>query len=200
MTTRDEALAAPHAGVLLLLQMDFRAGTQRFTNWSHSLDYFGFTWQGLGAVVGVSQVVQAETLQYPAVDVQLNVADASMLALALGNVQAYRGRPITIWQAVTDDDLRIAGDPEVVWAGEMDQVRLRTGSGQRSGSGDSAGEGGAAVMRCEMAGRDNRAPLSLRLTHAQQQARYPGDTGLSRIERLAGQPEVWLSKLFQKQD
>lgn len=193
MTTRDDALDAPHAGVLLLLQLDFRSGTQRLTNWSHSLDYFGHTWTGLGAVIGVNAVTQSEDLQYPAVDVQLNVADASMLALALGGVSEYRGQPITVWQGLLDDELKPAGDPEVIWAGQMDQVRFQTGTGE----GDS---GGAAVMRCEMPGRDSRAPQTLRLTHAQQQLRYPGDTGLSRIERMVGQPQVWLSKRFQTKD
>lgn len=192
MTTREEALAAPHSGVLLLLQLDFKTGTQRFTNWSHSLDYFGFTWTGLGAVVGVSAVQQTEDLQYPAVDVQLNVANGSLLSLALGSPAPYRGQPITIWQSLLDDALQPAGDPEVIWAGLMDQVRFSTGDGEKAGC--------SIVMRCEMPGRDGRAAQSLRLTHAQQVARYPGDTGLSRIEQLAGQPQVWLSKRFQQKD
>ncbi|MFN3303038.1 MAG: hypothetical protein ACK44A_04885 [Roseateles sp.] len=191
MTTRDEALVAPHAGVLLLLQLDFTTGTQRYTNWTHSLDYFGHTWQGLGPVVGVSVVAQSEDLQFPAVDVQLNLANPGALSLALGNPEPYRRRPITIWQGLLDDELRPAGDPEVIWAGLMDQLRFDTGDGK---------EGAAAVMRCEMPGRDKRAATSLRLTHAQQQRRYPGDTGLSRIERMVGQPQTWLSKRFQEKD
>lgn len=193
MSTRDEALAAPHAGVLLLLQMDFRSGTQRLTNWSHSLDYFGHTWRGLGPIVGVSVFTQTEELQYPSVDVQLNVADPSMLALALGGASEYRGQPITIWQGLLDDELQPAGEPEVIWAGLMDQVRFKTGTGEED-------DGAAAVMRCEMPGRDTRGPQTLRLTHAQQQARYPGDTFYSRIERMVGQPQVWLSKRFQRRD
>lgn len=192
MSTRDEALAAPSAAVLLLIQADFRDGTMRLTNWSHSLDYFGYTWQGYGAVLGVSAVQESETLQYPSVTVQLNVANSSSLALALGAAQTYRRRPITIWQGLLDDDLKPAGDPEVVWAGVMDQVSIKTGNGED--------EPGAAVMRCEMAGRDSRGPQSLRLTHAQQQRRFPGDTGLSRVEQLAGKPQVWLSKRFQTRD
>lgn len=194
MTTRDQALAAPHAGVLLLLQMDFSTGTMRLTNWTHSLDYFGYTWQGLGPIVGVSVIQQEEELQFPAVDVQLNLANAGMLSLALGTASTYRRRPITIWQGLLDDEQQPAGDPEVVWAGLMDQVRFNTGTGEPGD--DSA----AAVMRCEMPGRDTRAPLSLRLTHAQHIARHPGDTFLSRQERMKGQPQVWLSKRFQRRE
>ncbi|WP_457394931.1 hypothetical protein [Roseateles sp. P5_E1] len=78
------------------------------TNWSHSLDYFGYTWTGLGSDIGVSVVTHSEELQYLAVDVQLNVAKASMLALALGNATEYRGRPMTIWQGLLDDELKPA--------------------------------------------------------------------------------------------
>lgn len=193
MTTRDDALAAPHAAPLWLLQFDFATGTQRYTNWTHSLEYFGHTWTGLGAVVGVSIVTQSEDLQFPAVDVQLNVANAGVLALALGTPAPYRNRPITIWQALLDDELKPAGDPEVIWAGLMDQLRFDTGDGSEEGR-------PAAVMRCEMPGRDKRGATSLRLTHGQQQQRFPGDTGLSRIEWMLGVPQLWLSKRFQMQD
>jgi hypothetical protein len=193
MTTRDEALAAPHAGALLLVQMDFLTGTQRLTTWSHSVDYFGYTWTGLGNILSVSLVSQTEELQYPAVDVQLNVANPSQLSLALGSVAQYRNRTITIWQALLDDDLQPAGEPEVIWAGLMDQVRFKTGTGEED-------DGAAAVMRCEMAARDGRAPQTLRLTHAQHLARHPDDTFLSRIERMIGQPQMWVSVRFQRQE
>ena len=112
-----------------------------------------------------------------------------------GNLQAsstYRNRPATVWLGVLDDDLKLAlsPGPQLYWAGVMDQVRIATGDGE--------GEPGAVVMRCENPCRDSRGPLNLRLNHAQHIARHPGDTGLSRIEQLTGQPQVWLSKKFQE--
>lgn len=189
--TLDTRLAASNAGLLFLIQMDFTSGTQRLTNWTHNVDWMGYTWAGLGAVVSVGGVAVAERLEYPAVEIGLNPGNPSLLALALGNVSTYRRRPVTIWYATLDEELRADGDPEPWWAGLMDQVRLSTGNGED--------DGGSVVMRCENPCRDSRAPKLLRLNHAQHQARWPGDTGLSRIERLTGQPQVWLSKKFQRQ-
>jgi len=189
--TVETQLASPHAGVLYLVEMQFLSGTSRVTNWSHNLVWAGYTWLGLGSVLNVSQITETERLEYPALELGLNIANSAQLALALGTVAEYRRRPIILYRGVLDDELRVVGDPEVAWSGEMDQCRVKTGNGED--------DGGAIALRCEIAGRDNRAAQSLRLNNAQQQARFPGDTGLSRIEQLTGKPVTWLSKRFQKQ-
>ena len=192
MTARDDLLASPHAAVLYLIQMDFLGGTQRFTNWSHNLDWAGQTWVGLGSILGVSAITQSERMEYPAVEIALNVSNRAHLALALGGAAQYRKRPITIYQCLLDDEFRAVGEPELAWAGEMDQVRLKTGDGEK--------DDGAVAMRCELPGRDTRGPQTLRLNNAQHQARHSGDTFLSRVEKLSGQPVTWLTKRFQHRD
>lgn len=192
MSAADDQLASPHAGLLYLVEMQFTTGTQRLTTWGHNIVALGQTWYGLGSVISVSSMASSERLEYPALDLGLNVAKAELLALALGQVSTYRGRPVLLYQLVLDDELRPLGDPELVWAGVMDQVRMKTGNG--------ADEEAGVSMRCEMPGKDRRTPQTLRLSNAQQQARYPGDTGLSRIEQLMGKPVPWLSVKFQHQD
>lgn len=192
MTAVDDQLVSPHAAVLYLVEMQFITGTQRLTNWSHNLEWAGHTWIGLGSVISVSGVSSSERLEYPALDLGMSVAKSEVLVLALGQVSTYRRQPVTLYQCVLDDEYRPLGDPELAWAGLMDQVRLKTGDGEKV-------EGGV-VMRCEMAVKDSRGPLTLRLNNAQQQARYPGDTGLSRIEQMTGQPSTWLSVRFQRRD
>lgn len=189
MSASGDQLASPHAGLLYLVEMQFASGTLRFTNWGHSVDAMGHTWVGLTAITSISTLSESERLEYPAVEIGLQVADPAQLALALGPASEYRGRPVLLYEWVLDDELRPLDDPQLAWAGVMDQVRLKTGDGEKEVAG--------AVMRCEIPGRDPRAAQSLRLNHAQQQARYPGDTGLSRMEQLAGQPQTWLSKRFQ---
>jgi hypothetical protein len=189
--TIDSQLASPHAGMLYLVEMQFTSGTSRFTTWTHSITWDGQTWLGFGGVVGVSQLSEGTRLEYPVVEVALNVANPAVLALALGNAAEYRGKPIIIRRGVLDDELKFVELPEVVWSGKMDQARIKTGDGE-------ADEGGVA-MRCEVPGRDGRGVQSMRLNNAQHQAQWPGDTFLSRIERLTGQPVPWLTKRFQRQ-
>ena len=190
MTALDDRLAAPVAGPQYLIEMQFTTGTARLCTWSHAQTWMGQTWQGSGRLVSVSGIQDAEGHQYPSVDLALAIQDPAWLSLCRGDVQTYRRRPVLIYIAALNEVLQPEGEPELVWSGLMDQVRLSTGDG--------IDKPAVAVMRCELQGRDKRAPQSLRLNNAQQQARYPGDTGLSRIEEMNAKPVPWMSVRFQK--
>ena len=188
--TLEAELAGRGPAFVYLIELGFASGTHHVSSWNHAIDWAGHTWLGLSSLLSVSAVTESEQLQYPGLELGLNVANSALLALALGSVAEYRRRPITLYRGVLDEQLRPVDAPELAWAGLMDQVRLSTGNGE--------GDPGGLVLRCELPGRDGRAAQGLRLNHAQQQARHPGDTGLSRIEQLTGQPRPWLSKRFQR--
>lgn len=188
--TVDAQLASPVVPVLFLAELQFASGTLRLTSWNHNLDWAGHTWTGLGALVTVSAVKASERNEYPALDLGLQVGNDALLALALGNATDYRRRAALLYQCVLDDQLRPLGDPELVWGGQMSQVRVNTGNGEDAP--------GLVTLRCELPGRDRRGARTLRLNNAQQQERHPGDTFLSRIEAMAGKPQPWLSVRFQK--
>ena len=58
---------------------------------------------------------------------------------------------------------------------------------------------GAIKLICSRSGANRaRAGTGLRLTHAQQVARYPGDNGCEYIQTLVDKPAQWLSKRFQQ--
>lgn len=189
--TAEAQLATNHTPVLWLIEAHFLSGTMRFTNWNHAVEWQGQTWLGLSVVVSFGKLVQTEEISWPAMDIGLNLANPSLLALARGPVNEYRGRDIVAYMCVLDDELRVYDEPdEPHWAGLMDQIRLNTGDGRRSQA--------SVALRCESPGRDNRHALSLRLNDAQHQARYPGDTGLSRMEQIVGKEVQWLSVKFQR--
>lgn len=189
--TVDAQLASTYAPVLTLAELGFSTGTARLTNWPHALTFAGYTWNGLGALASVSKVKSGERLEYPSVDLALYPVNDALLALLLSeDPSTYRGRPVTLYQAFLDDQLRPLGDPEMAWFGQMSQPLVNTGDGER--------DKGSIVLRCEPYGRDNRAQRSLRLNHAQHIARNPGDTFLSRIEAITGKPVAWLTRRFQE--
>ncbi len=187
--TVEAQRASGHVPVLYLAEMHFTTGVQRYTTWGHSLPFNGFDWLPVG-LVSVSPVKTGERLDYPAMDIGLQVGNPALLALALENPATYRRRDIVLYQAFLTDDLQPLGEPELCWAGYMDQVRVNTGDGEDNK--------GSISLRCEKQGRDSRAARSLRLNNAQHQARFPGDTFLSRVEALAGKPTPWLSRRFQQ--
>lgn len=187
MSAVDDQLASTSVPIAYLVELDFTTGMQRLTTWNTSIVWGGHTWQGLGALAGISKVASAERPQYPAVDLSLAVG-AELFALARGNVETYRGRDATIYRYIMADDYTWIGEPELVWAGEMSQVRIDTGDGTA----------GTVSLRCEQRGRTQRNGESLRLNAAQHEARWPGDTAFRRKEALVGQPQTWLSKKFQQ--
>lgn len=181
--------ASGHVPVLALAEMHFTTGVQRYTTWGHNVPWAGFEWLAVG-LVSISPVKTSERLEYPAMDLGLQVGNPALLALALEDPATYRRRDIALYQAFMTDDLQPLGEPELFWAGYMDQVRVNTGDGEDNK--------GSISLRCEMQGRDSRVSRSLRLNNAQHQARFAGDTFLSRVEALAGKPTPWLSRRFQQ--
>lgn len=188
--TIDAQLASGHAGLRYLVEMEFASATVRLNNWADTFTWGGHDWIGLNAVTSMSPVRQSERTEYPAIDLGLQIANDAVVAAALDSAADYRGRPITIYQAYLDDKLELVEEPEVVWSGVMDQVRINTGNGED--------EEATIVMRCEPPGKDKRPVNTLRLNNAQHQKRWPGDTFLSRVEGLSGKPVPWLSRRFQE--
>jgi hypothetical protein len=182
----DTQLASTSVPIAYFAQLDFVGGMQRLTSWNVSLTWGGYLWIGLGALVSVSKVEQTERPAYPALDLALAVS-SDMLALARGNVTNYRGRSAMLYRYIMSDDHQYLGDPELVWTGEMSQVRVDTGNGK----------GGTIALRCEQRGRSQRNASSLRLVAAQHEVLYPGDTAFRHKEQLIQKPQLWLSKKFQ---
>ncbi|MBL5979716.1 hypothetical protein JAO85_20775 [Comamonas sp. NyZ500] len=192
MLTPNQLLQAqrPATAVALLADMQFTTGTMRLSTWEGSLQALGYEWAYLPGVMGISGVQQAENIEYPAIDVSLALPDSCILSLAVGSEKTYRGRLFRLYMAIMDDEFRLVDDPQLLYVGVMDQVQMSTGDGGE--------DKGALTMRCEQPGKDSRNAMSQRLTNQQQSKRYPGDTGLSRMAKLAGGPQTWLTKKFQQ--
>lgn len=190
MSAVDDQLASLQVPAAYFAEMDFVDGMIRLTTWNANIIWGGFTWSGLGALASVSKVATSERPQYPAVDFTLGVQNPTILGLARGNVENYRGRDVNLYRYILSDANTYLGDPELIWAGEMSQVRIDTGDGKNKAA--------SISLRCEQRGRAQRNSTSLRLVSAQQEQRFPGDTALRRKEELIGKPQLWLSKKFQQ--
>jgi hypothetical protein len=186
----DVQLAKAATPIAYFVELAFSTGTVRLTTWGVTINWGGFDWIGLGSIVGISKVAVSERPQYPAVDLSLSVGNPSILTLARGNVETYRGLDANVYRYILTDNNTYAGDPDLIWAGEMSQVRLDTGDGKTKGA--------SITLRCEQRGRAQTNSTSLRIVAAQQEQRFPGDTALRHKEELMGQPQVWLSKKFQQ--
>lgn len=117
----------------------------------------------------------------------LNVAQNSILALAVGDVEQYRGRNIKMYFCPLDESFQLVGIPMVCWRGIMDTMGISV-----------EGEEGGITLKCETSAYGLKRQPGLRLNAAQQKSRYPTDTRLDYLTDLIANPQIWLSKKFQR--
>lgn len=186
--------AAPVRGAAHLLEMDFLSGTQRATNWSVTLTSGGNTYLGLGNIIDISPTGESEDTKSDLVTVQISIVNTAMLASLIGPANEWRGLAVRIYLQLFDTNFQPAGAKALRWAGKMDKVAVPRKSNRLAG-----GPTGKIEISCSRNGLSRmRNDDGLRLTHAQQIQRFPGDNGLEYVATLVDKPTPWLSKKFQQ--
>ena len=185
-------------GLCWLVEMQFTSGTIRKSTSPVDLTVGGYTWGGLGGLLDVQAVSESADTGTEQLELTLSLVDVAMLALTLGSVEGYRGRRVRLYLQLLNSAYQPVDTPVLRWAGFMDQVKVDRGG--QPGDVRDAEPKGAITMTCSRAGLARaRNAQGARLTHAQQQAAFPGDTGLRYVRQLVEQPAMWLSKKFQAQ-
>ena len=184
---QQSALEGRSFSAALFAFLDFSGGAVRVTSWNHDMVWGGYTWTGLGNLAGISDVQESEKLETSAIDLTMNAANATVLALAMGEAEAYRGRTATIYMCPMLNGALI-DTPIVVWSGYMDTMSINYAS-------DS---GGSINVRCYPLSEKLSRPSALRANHAQQKLVLSTDLGFQYQEDLIANPQVWLSKKFQE--
>lgn len=194
-------LTAKVRGVCYLVDLNFINTVSKqpeplyLTTWPENLTVEGRTYIGLGKAANVSQVTQSENISAEKVTLTASATDQALVALVLGNVEAYRNRTCAIRLQLLDETFVPRGAPVLCWRGFMDRIKSPRKSPPK--------EGGMSVvsveLECSRTGMArSRRVDGARLTHEQQIAEYPGDLGLSQLAGLVEKPAQWLSKAFQR--
>lgn len=165
----------------------FLSGTLYLSSWNVTLPWGGHDWLGLGQIVDVSSVDESDSLEARNLTFALNIAQPSVLALAIGDVMQYRGRDARLYYCPLDVNFRLVDTPELCWRGYMDTMSVGV-----------EGEEGKIALMCETSARGLRRKSSLRLNAAQQKKAFPTDTGLDYLTDLIAHPQLWLTKRFQE--
>ena len=190
MIYMDSARAsATVAGVAWLAEMDFADGMWRVTTAPRDLLVGGNTFQGLGSMVGVSDLTEGPDSAAAQLTLSLSAANSALFALAMGRVEGYRGRGVRLYLQLFDEAMQPVGSPVLRWRGVMNKVSITR---KPAAVGSTNPSTGSVDMLCSRTGMARaRHSQGLRLTDAQQQARYPGDTGLRYVRTLIEQPALW---------
>lgn len=193
-TAAQTQIEAAARGVQWLVQLDFGTGTLRYTTHAVDITSGGYTWLGLGQVMGVDTVREAEDGGATDVVLTCSLVSTALLASLSGNVENYRGRRARLYLQLLGEGYQPVGAPRARWSGVMNKVRVERSTGGQGGS-----SGGSIKMVCSRSGAGRaRVGTGLRHTHAQHIARWSDDNGCEYIQTLVEKPAVWLSKQFQQ--
>lgn len=179
------AAALPSARVFGLVELQFASGPQYLCELDHSVTYSGATYL---PALGFMQVDPVAETGNSFQGLRLTLAGVSVASVAMALGERVQGRTIILRLAALDAADAVQVDPNV-WSGYMDTMTL---SDAEDGS-------SSIVITAEhrMAVWDR--PRVRRYTDAQQQAAYPGDTGLRYIADVANSQIVWPSRAFYLQ-
>lgn len=186
-----DRLSDRHIPILYLIKLELTTETLYLTNWTQSIEWDGHIWQALYVMPQVSNLAESSNLESQAMNISLSPVSPEMLALALGEVDEYRGKPCSIYVAVLDDNFVPIGDPILRWYGYMDTMSINTET-------TDTGIQGSVSLKCETGMHGLSRLKTYRLNNAQQQSRVPGDKGFEYVERLMAEPYTWLSVKFQQ--
>ena len=192
--TASAAASATVRGAALLVMMDFVGGALRLTTWGDTITVGSDVYTAAGTLLSVSPLGESQDTKTDQLSVGLTVTNAALLAIAVGSAATYRNRLVTIYLQLMDATFQRAGAPVLRWSWVMDKIRItRDSTKLQDGS-----NGGKIEMLCSRYGMSRiRNHEGLRVTHAQQLVRFPGDLGLEFVATLVETPARWLSKKFQ---
>lgn len=169
-----------------LIQADFTVGTQFWTTWPLDVTVDGQAYLGGRHLLNVAPIKESEDSSAERLVISLDVVNSALIAACLADPSGYRDKPIRLYGQFFGANYQPVGSPIHRWTGRMDKVSIPRDGQSR------------IELQCTRAGMARaRNYQGLRLTDAQQKARYPGDRGLERMQKLIEEPKLWLSKAFQ---
>lgn len=187
---QQTALEQPVARLAYFAEFQFLSATSRISSLGQTVTWGGYDWLGTGGLIGISQAEESEGVTSKPLNFQINGAQASWLALAVGSTEEYRGRPAKLYMCPLDNGFTLIDTPVLCWNGTMDSIVAGLGAG---------GEG-QITLKCETAAFGLKRRPSLRMNAAQQKEKYPADTGFDYLNTLVAEPQTWLSVRFQTQE
>lgn len=192
--------------VFLLADFAFDSGEVNFWTGIGSLTYNGKTYVGTGNMGAVSEVTETQNAQAYGIVFQLSGINSSLISLAVN--ETYQGRRCALYLAFLSIDasyLELAGGGTLTLAGGGTLELAGAGTiGELLADPVPLFKGYMDVMEVEDNGATSTLKLSAesvlaklkrtkegRYTDENQKAKYPGDTGLSRINQLQDKRVTW---------
>ena len=179
-------LERPAPKVAYFMELQFTTATQYLSTWNRNFTWASQLWLGYGGLVSVAQITESESVVSSSMSFNLNAADPSWIALAVGDDTVYRHRLALMYMCPIGDDGLLIDTPELCWRGRMDSLAIGINDAYATIS-----------LKCETAAFAFKRRPTLRMNSMQQKLTYPTDTGFDYLPQILANPQLWLSKKFQ---
>ena len=184
---QQDEVEKPVSRVVYFVELQFLSATSYWCSAYQTITWDGHDWLGAGSISSISEVEESESIEATSLSFTLNIADPAILALAVGDVSEYRGRPAKMYFCPLDETFVMVDTPVLCWNGIMDMVAVGT-----------EGETGQIILKCETAAYGLKRRPNLRMNAAQHKKLNPSDLGFDYLSDLIANPQLWLSKKFQQ--
>ena len=178
-TLAGPASTASQSGRLscvLFVEMQMSA-TLYFNTTSANIDWNGHTWVGCGPLGSIEEIEDAPG-PYKSLRFTLSGVPTSLTAIALA--EQIKGKPCKVYLGLCDADTWQVLDVVNQWAGRMDQMPIHE-----------EGESLTIGVVAEHPGTLYSRPKPLRMTDADHQRLYPGDTSFRFLVDQANHLDAW---------
>lgn len=175
----EAALDDPLIRPVMFYEAEFTGGAMRRL-WSGIGDrsWNGYTWEGIGTIVGIGRVEETQTIRAASVEIIIQGITSDSVSIALQSMA--QNRPGSIWMGLLDATDALIGDPTLVFEGRLDSAQI-----------EERPDGASIVMRYESRLIDLERPRIRRFTHEDQQQTAPGDKGFEFVPGLQELTITW---------
>jgi hypothetical protein len=163
-----------------LYRGEFPDGNLYFTDLPYDTSFGGNTYSGVGNALGYDAIEEVSGLQANGVRVYFNAANASILALLLG--QNLIDRPVYIYRGLVDTSGQQVSDPLLIFEGRTDGIQLSEDPEKRNMQ---------ISLECFDENVDFERVNGRRTNHEEQQIYFPGDKGFVFIADNVDKVTVW---------
>lgn len=164
--------------IFALVELLFDSGAVRLSTLTQDVTWNGYTWQGMGGLLGFN--FPSETIEVKAAggSIELNGCDISLLAIA--DTENYQGRPVTVYIGAFDAAGVVVADPDNAFRGSIDTM-------ESEDDGESARFSVALESRVAVFDR----AIERRLTPEDLHLAHPEDRGFDFVAALPDKTVPW---------
>lgn len=179
--TVRELAAGRSVAVAQLFEFEFRSSTQRFWDGLNYLTAGSRQWQGAGKLISATGLEYASDMSASPATFTLSGATPELIAFAIASEFEVKERPCAVYIQFLSSRFAALDNPIAIWSGKMDQLSFK---------GDVKNQSLSLSAETLFVGRA-RSQNGLQ-TDRDQQARWPGDLGMSIMPKLKNKTVNWL--------